>query len=210
LFLQSIDISTTKPPVARVELEIKLANGDIKPVPRKLGKGDNLFDLSNGLNQYQGYVVAEINANTDTLSFTNGVELSVGEAVGDVNEAALRRIQIREAIKAHFEKEQELHKDGIKVLTLFFIDEVAKYRDYTAADEKGEYARVFEEEYQLYLNEVLDLDETPYIQYLKGIAVDKTHSGYFSIDKKASGWWTPMWKSVARTRACRATWKRMT
>jgi type III restriction enzyme len=185
LFLQSIDISTTKPPVARVELEIKLANGDIKPVPRKLGKGDNLFDLSNGLNQYQGFVVGDINANTDTLSFTNGVELSVGEAIGDVNEAALRRIQIREAIKAHFEKEQELHKDGIKVLTLFFIDEVAKYRDYTAKDEKGEYARMFEEEYQLHLNEVLDLDETPYIQYLKGIAVEKTHSGYFSIDKKS-------------------------
>ncbi len=185
LFLQSIDISTTKPPVARVELEIKMANGDIKPVPRKLGKGDNLFDLSNGLNQYQGYVVADINANTDTLSFTNGVELSVGEAMGDVNEAALRRIQIREAIKAHFEKEQALHKDGIKVLTLFFIDEVAKYRDYSAADEKGEYARVFEEEYQLHLNEVLDLVETPYTQYVKGIAADKTHSGYFSIDKKS-------------------------
>lgn len=184
LFLQSIEISTTKPPVARVELEIKLANGEIKSVPRKLGKGDNLFDLSNGLNQYQGYVVADINANTDTLSFTNGVELTVGEAVGDVNEAAMRRIQIREAIKAHFEKEQELHKDGIKVLTLFFIDEVAKYRDYSAVDEKGEYARVFEEEYLLYLNEVLDLDETPYIRYLKGIAVEKTHSGYFSIDKK--------------------------
>lgn len=185
LFLQSIDISTTKPPVARVELEIKLANGDIKPVPRKLGKGDNLFDLSNGLNQYQGYVVADINANTDTLSFTNGVELSVGEAIGDVNEAALRRIQIREAIKAHFEKEQELHKDGIKVLTLFFIDEVAKYRDYSQTDEKGEYARVFEEEYQLHLNEVLDLVETPYTQYVKAIAADKTHSGYFSIDKKS-------------------------
>lgn len=185
LFLQSIDISTTKPPVARVELEIKQANGDIKPVPRKLGKGDNLFDLSNGLNQYQGYVVADINANTDTLSFTNGVELSVGDAIGDVNEAALRRIQIREAIKAHFEKEQELHKDGIKVLTLFFIDEVAKYRDYSQTDEKGEYARVFEEEYQLHLNEVLDLVETPYTQYVKGIAADKTHSGYFSIDKKS-------------------------
>ena len=185
LFLQSIDISTTKPPVARVEVEMKLANGDIKPVPRKLGKGDSLFDLSNGLNQYQGYVVADINANTDTLSFTNGVELSVGEAIGDVNEAALRRIQIREAIKAHFEKEQELHKDGIKVLTLFFIDEVAKYRDYSQADEKGEYARVFEEEYRLHLNEVLDLVETPYTQHVKGIAVDKTHSGYFSIDKKS-------------------------
>jgi type III restriction enzyme len=185
LFLQSIEISTKKPPVARVELEIKMTNGDIKPVPRKLGKGDNLFEMSNGLNQYQGYVVADINANTDTLSFSNGVELSVGEAVGDVNEATLRRIQIREAIKAHFDKEQALFQQGIKVLSLFFIDEVAKYRDYSAADEKGEYARMFEEEYQLYLNEVLDLDETSYIQYLKGIAVEKTHSGYFSIDKKS-------------------------
>ena len=185
LFLQSIEISTKKPPVARVELEIKMANGDIKPVPRKLGKGDNLFEMSNGLNQYQGYVVSDINANTDTLYFSNGVELSVGEAVGDVNEATLRRIQIREAIKAHFDKEQVLFQQGIKVLSLFFIDEVAKYRDYSAADEKGEYARMFEEEYQHYLNEVLDLDETPYIQYLKGIAVDKTHSGYFSIDKKS-------------------------
>jgi type III restriction enzyme len=185
LFLQSIEISTKKPPVARVELEIKMANGDIKPVPRKLGKGDNLFEMSNGLNQYQGYVVTDINANTDTLSFSNGVELSVGEAVGDVNEATLRRIQIREAIKAHFDKEQALFQQGIKVLSLFFIDEVAKYRDYSAADEKGEYARIFEEEYQLYLNEVMDLDETSYIQYLKGIAVEKTHSGYFSIDKKS-------------------------
>lgn len=73
----------------------------------------------------------------------------------------------------------------MKVLTLFFIDEVAKYRDYASPDEKGEYARVFEEEYLLYLNEVMDLDETPYIKYLKGIPADKTHSGYFSIDKKS-------------------------
>jgi type III restriction enzyme len=112
-------------------------------------------------------VVSDINANTDTLSFTNGVELTVGDATGDVTEAALRRIQIREAIKAHFDKEQALFQQGIKVLTLFFIDEVAKYRDYSA-DEKGEYARIFEEEYSQYLNEVLDLDETPYIKYLKG------------------------------------------
>ena len=186
LYLQSIDISTKKPPEARVELEQKLANGDIKRVVRKLGKRDNLFDLSNGLDQYRdGYVVADINANTDTLSFTNGVELTVGDAAGDVNEAALRRIQIREAVKAHFDKEQALFQQGVKVLTLFFIDEVAKYRDYAQADEKGEYARIFEEEYTQYLNEMLDLDETAYVKYLKGIAAGKTHSGYFSIDKKS-------------------------
>ena len=186
LYLQSIEISTKKPPEARVEFEQKLKSGEIKRVLRKLTKGDNLFSdgFSNELDQYKGYVVADINANTDTLSFTNGVELFVGEADGDVNEAALRRIQIREAIKAHFDKEIVLFQQGIKVLTLFFIDEVAKYRDYSAADEKGDYARIFEEEYTQYLNEVLDLEETPYIKYLKDITVEKTHSGYFSIDKK--------------------------
>jgi len=182
LYLQSIEISSKKPPEARVEFEKKRANGDIKRVVRKLAKGDNLFDLSGGLDQYRNYVVTDINANTDTLSFTNGVELTVGDATGDVTEAALRRIQIREAIKAHFDKEQALFQKDVKVLTLFFIDEVAKYRDYT--DEKGEYARIFEEEYTQYLNEVLDQDETAYVKYLKGISVDKTHSGYFSIDKK--------------------------
>ncbi len=136
------------------------------------------------MDQYRDYVVADINANTDTLSFTNGVELTVGDATGDVTEAALRRIQIREAIKAHFDKEQALFQQGIKVLTLFFIDEVVKYRDYAQADEKGDYARIFEEEYTQYLNEMLDLDETAYVKYLKGIVADKTHSGYFSIDKK--------------------------
>ncbi len=185
LYLQSIEISTKKPPEARVELEQKLAGGQIKRVLRKLGKGDNLFDMSNELDQYRGYVVSDIDANTDTLSFTNGVALFVGEAAGDVNEATLRRIQIREAIKAHFDKEQALFTQGVKVLTLFFIDTVAKYRDYAAPDEKGDYARVFEEEYRAQLNEVMDLDESAYVLYLKGIAVEKTHSGYFSIDKKS-------------------------
>ena len=185
LYLQSIEISTKKAPEARVEFEKKMAAGEPKRMVRKLSKGDNLYVLSDGMEQYRnGYVVSDINANTDTLSFTNGVELLVGEADGDVNEAALRRIQIRETIKAHFDKEMVLFQQGIKVLSLFFIDEVAKYRDYSSADEKGDYARVFEEEYNQYLNEVMDLDETPYINYLKGIDVAKTHSGYFSIDKK--------------------------
>src|SRR5690606_38361413 len=95
LYLQSIEISPTKPPEARVEFEQKLKSGEIRPVVRKLAKADNLFDLSNGLDQYRGYLVADIDAGADTLRFANGVELFVGEATGDVNEAALRRIQIR-------------------------------------------------------------------------------------------------------------------
>ncbi len=185
LYLGGIDTSQSKPPVVQVELEIKQKSG-IKRVLRKLNKGDNLFDLSGGLAQYQGFVVADIDAHNRTLSFTNGVELLVGDATGDVDESALRRIQIREAIKAHFEKEQALFSKGIKVLTLFFIDSVAKYRRYDADGEKpGEYAAIFEEEYNHQFNEVLALDDKAYNDYLRGIATNKTHAGYFSIDKKS-------------------------
>ena len=184
LYLESIEISTSKPPIARMELEIKQNNG-IKRVMRKLGRNDNLFAISDELDQYKGFVIADINAHTDTVSFTNGVELQAGEATGDVNEAALRRIQIREAVKSHFEKEQVLFHQGIKVLSLFFIDQVAKYRRYDKNGEiAGEYAQIFEEEYNLRLNEVLTLDDTPYNGYLKGIQTSRTHEGYFSIDKK--------------------------
>ena len=184
LYLESINVSSTKPPEARVEMEIQQASS-IKRVLRKLGKNNNLFDLSDGLEQYRGFVIADINAIENTLSFTNGVVLQAGEATGDVNEAALRRIQIREAVRAHFDKEQMLFHQGIKVLSLFFIDEVAKYRCYTDAGEHaGEYAQVFEEEYNRQLNEVLTLEETPYNQYLRRFQAARVHDGYFSKDKK--------------------------
>ncbi len=183
LYLESIEVSTAAP-VARVELEIKQING-IKRVLRKLSRNDNLFDLSGDLEQYRGFVVADINALTNTVAFTNGHDLVAGEATGDVSESALRRIQIREAVKAHFEKEQALFAQGIKVLSLFFIDAVSKYRSYTDAGEQpGEYAQMFEEEYNQQLAEVQTLDDTPYNRYLKGIATTQTHNGYFSIDKK--------------------------
>ncbi|GAB2711109.1 restriction endonuclease [Comamonas sediminis] len=184
LYLESIEVSTSAP-VARVELEIKQSSG-IKRVLRKLSRNDNLFDLSNGLEQYRGFVVADINALTNTVSFTNGHELVAGEATGDVSESALRRIQIREAVKAHFEKEQALFAQGVKVLSLFFIDAVSKYRSYDEAGERnGEYAQMFEEEYNHQLAEVMTLEDTPYNRYLKGISTGRTHEGYFSIDKKS-------------------------
>ena len=184
LFLESIEVSTAAP-VARVELEIK-QNSGIKRVLRKLSRNDNLFDLSGGLEQYRGFVVADINALTNTVSFTNGHELVAGEATGDVSESALRRIQIREAVKAHFEKEQALFEQGIKVLSLFFIDTVSKYRSYDEAGERnGEYAQMFEEEYNQQLAEVMTLEDSSYNRYLKGIATARTHEGYFSIDKKS-------------------------
>jgi type III restriction enzyme len=186
LYLESILISTSEPPRARIEFEVRQVAAGIKRTLRQFKKNDNLFELSDELEQYRGFVVADINALDNTVSFTNGIVLQAGEATGDVNEAALRRIQIREAVKAHFEKEHALFPQGIKVLSLFFIDEVAKYRRYDEAGEQpGEYARDFEEEYTSQLNEVLTLEDTPYNRYLKGIATTATHDGYFSIDKKS-------------------------
>ena len=185
LYLESIQVFTSKPPEARVELEIQQAGG-VKRDLRKLGRNDSLYERSGGLEQYKGFVVADINALENTVSFTNGVVLQAGEATGDVNEGALRRIQIREAVRAHFAKERTLFSQGIKVLSLFFIDEVAKYRLYDDAGEQpGEYAQVFEEEYNRQLNETLTLEDTPYNRYLKPIEASRTHEGYFSIDKRS-------------------------
>ncbi len=186
LYLESIEISK-KAPVARIEMEVKLKSGEIKRKILRLEKGTNLYTQSDGLDQYQGFVISQIDATKDTVEFTKGQVLSAGDATGDVTEGTIRRIQIRETIKSHLEKERKLFSQGIKVLSLFFIDEVAKYRDYDQADDKGEYARIFEEEYeqlkQEYLGE-LAFDNEAYLNYLKGISPERTHNGYFAIDKK--------------------------
>ena len=185
LYLESIEISK-KAPVARIEMEVRQGGG-IKRIVKRLERGKDLFVESDGLDQYRGFVITQIDANSNTVEFTNGWILSVKDEVNDVTEMAIRRIQIREAIRAHLEKEQVLFAQGIKVLSLFFIDEVVKYRDYSQADEQGEYARIFEEEYERlkaeYLGE-LALDNEIYRKYLADIHVSRTHNGYFSIDKK--------------------------
>jgi type III restriction enzyme len=187
LYLEGIDIST-KAPVARIELEIRLKSGEIKRQLRRLEFRDDLFVKSGELDQYRGFTISQIDAISDTVEFTNGVVLRAGEAYGNISERDIRRIQIRETIKAHLDKEKQLHSQGIKVLSLFFIDQVVKYRDYNRADTKGEYALVFEEEYELLKSEYLSglsFDNDAYRNYLAGIKSAETHSGYFSIDKKS-------------------------
>lgn len=186
LYLESIEISR-KAPVARIEMEVRQGGGGIKRAIKRLERGKDLFVESNELDQYRGFVIAQIDANKDTVEFTNGHVLNAGDATGDITEMAIRRIQIREAIRAHLEKEQMLFAQGIKVLSLFFIDEVAKYRDYTKDDEQGDYARIFEEEYERLKAEFLSrlpFDCGEYHKHLKDIQVSRTHNGYFSIDKK--------------------------
>ena len=184
LFLENIIISPKKPPVAKIELEIKHKKS-INRVTRILGLGDDLYVESNEMEQYKGYVISDIAPISGTVSFTNGVVLSRGEVIGDVSEKDLRRIQIRETIISHFEKEKHLFELGIKTLSLFFIDEVAKYRKYNEAGEEvnSEYGEMFEQEYISVLNDYITLEDTPYVRYLKSIDPAKTHAGYFSIDK---------------------------
>jgi type III restriction enzyme len=188
MYLQGVRVYRNKSPDAQVEIETR-GQSEVKRKLRVLRKGDNLFELSNELDQYRdGYVVSDIDARDNTVHFVNGVALTAGEATGDVSEDVLRRIQIRETIHAHLAREQALYAQGIKVLSLFFIDEVARYRDYAREDTKGMYARIFEEEYVAALNDVLALkleaDESDYFRYLEGIPTEKTHEGYFSVDKK--------------------------
>lgn len=182
LYLEGIDISKSHYPEARIEMEIKQANGVVRRV-RRIKQGDDLFDKSEGLEQYKHHKVTDITA--DGVSFTNGVELSIGTVHGELNEEHKRRIQIRETIRSHLNKEQNLFKQGIKTMSLFFIDEVKNYRDYDEKGEKvsGKYEKIFEEEYSqlisAYKNEGSD-----YSRYLESITPEQTHEGYFSIDKK--------------------------
>ncbi|EGK11730.1 type III restriction-modification system endonuclease [Psychrobacter sanguinis] len=186
LYLQDIQISPSDP-VARIELEIK-NNAGVKRKIRRIKKGDNLYIISGNGQQYKDrYVVSEIDARDQSLTFVNGIKISVGQALGQVDEKIMRTIQIRETIRAHLQKERVLHQKGLKVLSLFFIDEVSKYRKYDSEGNKldGEYAQIFVEQYKQVVNEMIDLnlENDPYIDYLKSINVDMTHNGYFSVDK---------------------------
>lgn len=185
LYLQDIILSKNKPPMAKIEFEINY-NKSINRETRILGVERNLYNLSNEMEQYKnGYIIKEINPFTNTVTFLNDIEIKIGEVIGDISDKDIRRVQIRETIRSHFEKEEVLYEKGIKCLSLFFIDEVKKYRDYDQADEKGEYAKIFEEEYVKALNEfIANKPENYYIKYLKRIGVQDTHKGYFSIDKK--------------------------
>lgn len=187
LYLEQIVLSSKKPPMAKIELEIGYKKS-INREPRTLGVGDDLYYVSQEMEQYKGYTISEIDPLRGTVTFTNGEVIKAGDVVGDVSEKDMRRIQIRETILSHFEKEEKLFNMGIKCLSLFFIDEVAKYRQYDENGDEvlGEYGVMFEEEYLNALNEYTTLLDTPYQRYLKSTCSDVSavHKGYFSIDKK--------------------------
>ena len=186
MYLQDIILSPSKPPQAKIELEIQYPSGKLARETRLLKVRDNLYQTSNEMEQYKGFVIGDINPDNNTVTFLNGEVIELGNAYGDVAENDIRRIQIRETIRSHFEKEEELYNRGIKVLSLFFIDEVAKYRQYDedGNEVNGLYGKIFEEEYNNIINEYITLFDSDYVKYLKSTTAAEVHKGYFSIDKK--------------------------
>lgn len=190
LYLQEIIPQKTGAPKAKIEFEVKTQSG----VKRKLKVVEEPFDLyaeSGNLSAYKGMTLSHFDARENKLQVGVTQELHVGEVIGEVDESSIRRIQIRETIKSHLEKESKLYNRRIKVLSLFFIDEVAKYKQYDEHNDayndayNGEYAQIFEEEYRNQVNQFIRTQEpTPYRRYLEAnLEGNSVHAGYFSVDK---------------------------
>lgn len=186
LYLDEIVLSPKQPPMARIEFETKTASGNIVRKAKAFGIGDNLREES-GLAEYEGFTISEINIR-GYVTFLNGITLRRGEVIGDTNELTMQRVQIRETIKSHFEKERQLFKRGIKCLSLFFIDEVAKYKSYDEEgnEVKGVFHKMFEEEYLRLINNEFHIWDEEYNEYLRRFSAQEVHRGYFSIDKKTN------------------------
>ena len=186
VYLEGINLSKSAP-TATIQFDMKGSSG-IRKITRIVSEGYNLYDNSGQMEEYKhGFVVSKIDGRDDSIEFINGIKLYAGDVIGKVSEEQLRRIQIRETILSHIQRERELFYKGIKVLSLFFIDEVAKYKQYDEAGQplNGSYAEMFEEEYKDVVNHLqITLGEDDYMHYLSAIPAEMTHAGYFSIDKK--------------------------
>lgn len=186
VYLESINLSKANP-TATLQFDY-IGKSGIRKVTRTAGIGFNLYEKSNNCEEYkENYIVKDIDGRNDFVEFLNGIRLYAGEVVGEVSEDQIRRIQIRETILSHMDRERQLFYKGIKVLSLFFIDEVAHYRKYDAEGQhsNGKFARMFEEEYQEIVNNIkITEGEDDYLKYLQSIKAEDTHAGYFSVDKK--------------------------
>lgn len=184
IYFDSIILAKNRAPEVKLEIEVKGVSSTRRQT-MKFSHGDSLYDASN-LPAYKEFVITEINAVNNTVYFRNGERIKAGEVVGDVSEKTIQLVQIRETVKSHFEKERLLFRQGIKILSLFFIDEVSNYKSYDEQGEvvKGQLWQMFEKEYNHYLNENLSLFEDDYQRYLRRFSAEQVHAGYFSIDKK--------------------------
>lgn len=193
LYLESIELSEDNPR-ARIGFDKRVGNG-VKQVTQLVSDRFDIYQNSGELQEYEdNYRVTEIDGYNRCIHLQNGITLYEGDVIGDVNELTIRKAQIRATIQAHIEKERKLFRQGIKCLSLFFIDHVDNYRKYEGGTtSNGEYADIFEEAYsdivgslQLKFN-----DDPEYVNYLKRFQPNEVHNGYFSKDKKTGHYVQP-------------------
>ncbi|MFA5480727.1 MAG: DEAD/DEAH box helicase family protein, partial [Candidatus Muiribacteriota bacterium] len=170
---------------AQIEIDENRSGKTVRNT-KNVKKGSDLYEISNGREIYNNYIVDDIDLTPENerIYFTNGESVALGKAIGEVDDIQLKTIQIRKTIEKHLEKELYLKNKGVKVLSLFFIDKVANYRQYDEDNNelKGKYAEIFEEEYKRLIKRPkyntlfnnVDIETLP----------EKVHQGYFSIDKK--------------------------
>lgn len=189
-YIKLISVPHTGEYKATIEIDAKQKNGTVKRSRRVVnpnGKND-LYLLSGERELYRGYVVAGIDRQPDneSIEFESGRILRIGDEIGAIDDDLLKRYQIRESIRAHLDKELRLVHQGIKVLSLFFLDKVENYRVYPddGPPQKGKYAEMFEEEY-------IKLSRMPKYttlfkedQYISNQNVEEVHDGYFSMDRQ--------------------------
>ena len=187
-YLKLLSVNNKKTPItARIEMDVKDNKGEVKRTAVTVKRGDDLYDKSKGRDVYEGYIISEIycEEGNEYVAFTSKPDiLRIGKPIGDVDDLAVKEQQIRKTIEEHLNKELVLNKQGVKVLSLFFIDRVANYRYYdeNGNPQKGIYATLFEKHYN-------DLIRQPkYNTLFKDIdldtAAEEVHNGYFSADKK--------------------------
>lgn len=185
-YIKLISVNNKKSPIkAKIEID-KWEKGSIKRIAKEFKVDDDLYELSGNRDVYKGYQITEINAKegNEYVSFVGHEDLYLGEVRGEIDEELIKRMQIRKTIDEHLNKELRLKKEGIKVLSLFFIDKVANYRiiDKDGKVQKGKYAIWFEEEYKeaiknpRYKTLFNDVDNES--------EVEQVHNGYFAQDKK--------------------------
>ncbi|HID3655349.1 TPA: type III restriction-modification system endonuclease [Serratia marcescens] len=189
-YIKLISVNNKKSPIsAIIEIDARLKNGSIKRKEVTVTSGADLLDAkySGGRDVYDGYIIEDIycEQGNEYISFTSKPDiLKLGQALGEVDPDEFKRLQIRKTIEEHLDKEVRLRPQGIKVLSLFFIDKVANYRwyDEDGNPQKGKFALMFEEEYDRAIR------KPKYSQLFEGADLDTAaegvHNGYFAIDKK--------------------------
>ena len=189
-FIKLVSVNNKKSPIsAKIEIDARLKNGSIKRKEVTVTSGADLLDArySGGRDVYDGYIIDDIycEQGNEYISFTSKPDiLKLGQALGEVDPDEFKRLQIRKTIEEHLDKEMRLRPQGIKVLSLFFIDKVANYRwyDEDGNPQKGKFALMFEEEYDRAIR------KPKYSQLFEGADLDTAaqgvHNGYFAIDKK--------------------------